>query len=124
MMKPKSKKNVSTSKPLIVKGSIGLSRPMYYALIGVITEVLSDLEKEKKERLLKDPKGDTKVDKLNEPKIAQDIYDKIGKIYPTSTFNVVILNLVGGEFQFKCSKESAGFLSVASGNRIFNIFKL
>ena len=96
---------------------------MYYALIGIITEVISDREKEKKERLLKDPNAAPKIDKLNETKIAQDIYEKIGKLYPESNFNVVILNLVGGDYQFCSNKDNTAYISVASGNRIFMIFK-
>ena len=123
MNRPKSKKVVSSTKPLIIKGAYNLSKTMYYALIGIITEVISDREKEKKERLLKDPNAAPKIDKLNDTKIAQDIYEKIGKLYPESNFNVVILNLVGGEYQFFSNKDNTAYISVASGNRIFMIFK-
>ena len=44
-------------------------------------------------------------------------------LYPDSNFNVVILNLVGGEYQFANSRENTGYLAVASGNRVFTIFK-
>lgn len=123
MNRPKSKKVVSSTKPLIINGANNLSKTMYYALIGIITEVISDREKEKKERLLKDPNAAPKIDKLNDTKIAQDIYEKIGKLYPESNFNVVILNLVGGEYQFFSNKDNTAYISVASGNRIFMIFK-
>ena len=123
MNRPKSKKVVSSTKPLIIQGANNLSKTMYYALIGIITEVISDREKEKKERLLKDPNAAPKIDKLNDTKIAQDIYEKIGKLYPESNFNVVILNLVGGEYQFFSNKDNTAYISVASGNRIFMIFK-
>ena len=123
MNRPKSKKVVSSTKPLIIREANNLSKTMYYALIGIITEVISDREKEKKERLLKDPNAAPKIDKLNDTKIAQDIYEKIGKLYPESNFNVVILNLVGGEYQFFSNKDNTAYISVASGNRIFMIFK-
>ena len=96
---------------------------MYYALLGVITEAISDREKDIRQQLLLNPNGRTVVEKLNETKIAQDIYDKIGRLYPDSNFNVVILNLVGGEYQFANSRENTGYLAVASGNRVFTIFK-
>ena len=120
--RPKLQKILSP-QPLIVKGYANLSRAMYYALLGIITEVISDREKDKRQQLLLNPNGKTVVEKLNEAKIAQDIYDKIGRLYPDSNFNVVILNLVGGEFQFANSRENTGYLAVASGNRIFTIFK-
>ena len=60
---------------------------------------------------------------MDDPKIAEEIYDKIGKIYPDSNFNVMVLNLVGGSYQFHCYKDNTGYISVASGNRIFMIFK-
>ena len=120
--RPKLQKILSP-QPLIVKGYANLSRAMYYALLGIITEVISDREKDKRQQLLLNPNGKTVVEKLNEAKIAQDIYDKIGRLYPDSNFNVVILNLVGGEYQFANSRENTGYLSVASGNRIFTIFK-
>lgn len=124
MNRPKSKKGLAGSKPLIVRGYYNFSRVMYYALLGVITEVLSDKEKEKKEKLLKDPNSVKNIDKLNEAKIAEDIYDKIGKLYPESNFNVVILNQVGGDYQFAYNKENTtAYLSVASGNRVFMIFR-
>ena len=120
--RPKLQKILSP-QPLIVKGYANLSRAMYYALLGIITEVISDREKDKRQQLLLNPNGKTVVEKLSEAKIAQDIYDKIGRLYPDSNFNVVILNLVGGEFQFANSRENTGYLAVASGNRIFTIFK-
>ena len=96
---------------------------MYYSLNKIITEENSDREKDKRQQLLLNPNGKTVVEKLSEAKIAQDIYDKIGRLYPDSNFNVVILNLVGGEYQFANSRENTGYLAVASGNRIFTIFK-
>jgi hypothetical protein len=120
--RPKLQKILSP-QPLIVKGYANLSRAMYYALLGIITEVISDREKDKRQQLLLNQNGKTVVEKLSEAKIAQDIYDKIGRLYPDSNFNVVILNLVGGEFQFANSRENTGYLAVASGNRIFTIFK-
>jgi len=114
---------ILSPQPLIVKGYANLSRAMYYALLGIITEAVSDREKDIRQQLLLNPNGRTVVEKLNETKIAQDIYDKIGRLYPDSNFNVVILNLVGGEFQFANSRENTGYLAVASGNRIFTIFK-
>ena len=116
-------KNLTTPKPLIIKGYNNLSRTMYYALIGIITETISDMEKDKKEQLLKNPNGRIIPEKLNEAKISKDIYDKIGRLYPDSCFNVVVLNLVGGEFQFANSRENTAYLSVISGNRVFMIFK-
>ncbi len=118
--KPKLKKILSP-QPLIVKSYANLSRAMYYALLGIITEVISDREKDKKQQLLQT--GKIFDDNLRETKIAQDIYDKIGRLYPDSNFNVVIMNLVGGEYQFANSREDTAYLSVASGNRIFMIFK-
>ena len=118
--KPKLKKILSP-QPLIVKSYANLSRAMYYALLGIITEVISDREKDKKQQLLQT--GKIFDENLTETKIAQDIYDKIGRLYPDSNFNVVIMNLVGGEYQFANSREDTAYLSVASGNRIFMIFK-
>ena len=120
--RPKLQKILSP-QPLIVKGYANLSRAMYYSLLGIITEVISDREKDKRQQLLLNPNGKTVVEKLSEAKIAQDIYDKIGRLYPDSNFNVVILNLVGGEYQFANSRANTGYYSVASGNRIFTIFK-
>ena len=114
---------ILSPQPLIVKGYANLSRAMYYALLGIITEAVSDREKDIRQQLLLNPNGRTVVEKLNETKIAQDIYDKIGRLYPDSNFNVVILNLVGGEYQFANSRENTGYLAVASGNRVFTIFK-
>ena len=124
MNRPKSKKKLSTApKPLIIRGYYNFSKIQLYALIGIITEVLSDREKERNERLKKG-QNTQKIEKYNDTKIVEDIYDKIGKIYPDSTFNVVIINLVGGEYQFACSKEkTTSYLSVSSGNRTFMIFK-
>ena len=118
--RPKLKKILSP-QPLIVKSYANLSRAMYYALLGIITEVISDREKDKKQQLLQT--GTIFDENLRETKIAQDIYDKIGRLYPDSNFNVVIMNLVGGEYQFANSREDTAYLSVASGNRIFMIFK-
>ena len=118
--KPKLKKILSP-QPLIVKSYANLSRAMYYALLGIITEVISDREKDKKQQLLQT--GKIFDENLRETKIAQDIYDKIGRLYPDSNFNVVIMNLVGGEYQFANSREDTAYLSVASGNRVFMIFK-
>ena len=118
--KPKLKKILSP-QPLIVKSYANLSRAMYYALLGIITEVISDREKDRKQQLLQT--GKIFDENLRETKIAQDIYDKIGRLYPDSNFNVVILNLVGGEYQFANSREDTAYLSVASGNRVFMIFK-
>jgi hypothetical protein len=123
MIKPKIKKPTTSTRPLIVNGYFNLSRVQYYALLGIITEVISDREKEKKEKLLKDPKAKPKPEKLDDPSIAQEIYNRIGKLYPDSNFNVVILNLLGGEYQFYSSKENVSYLSVGSGKRIFMIFK-
>ena len=114
---------ILSPQPLIVKGYANLSRAMYYTLLGIITEAVSDREKDIRQQLLLNPNGRTVVEKLNETKIAQDIYDKIGRLYPDSKFNVVILNLVGGEYQFANSRENTGYLAVASGNRVFTIFK-
>ena len=114
---------ILSPQPLIVKGYANLSRAMYYALLGIITEAISDREKDIRQQLLLNPNGRTVVEKLNETKMAQDIYDKIGRLYPDSNFNVVILNLVGGEYQFANSRENTGYLAVASGNRVFTIFK-
>ena len=118
--KPKLKKILSP-QPLIVKSYANLSRAMYYALLGIITEVISDREKDRKQQLLQT--GKIFDENLRETKIAQDIYDKIGRLYPDSNFNVVIMNLVGGEYQFANSREDTAYLSVASGNRVFMIFK-
>jgi len=125
MNKQKSKKPISLTQYLIVKDHSNLSKTMYYALLGIITEVLSDREIERKEKLKLNPKAEIKIDNLNEAKIAKDIYDKIGKIYPDSTFNVVIFNLTNssGEHQFACSQNNSGYLSVQLGNKIFMIFK-
>ena len=121
---PKRKKIVSsTPNPLIVRGYANFTKTMYYALLGIITETISDIEKDKNEKKAKDPHYVPKPDKLNDPKIAEDIYNKIGKLYPLSTFNVVILNLVGGNYQFSTSKETTAYLSVSSGNKVFTIFK-
>ena len=114
---------ILSPQPLIVKGYANLSRAMYYTLLGIITEAVSDREKDIRQQLLLNPNGRTVVEKLKKKKIAQDIYDKIGRLYPDSNFNVVILNLVGGEYQFANSRENTGYLAVASGNRIFTIFK-
>ena len=114
---------ILSPQPLIVKGYANLSRAMYYALLGIITEAVSDREKDIRQQLLLNPNGRTVVEKLNDTKLAQDIYDKIGRLYPDSNFNVVILNLVGGEYQFANSRENTGYLAVASGNRVFTIFK-
>ena len=118
--KPKLKKILSP-QPLIVKSYSNLSRAMYYALLGIITEVISDREKDRKQQLLQT--GKIFDENLKETKIAQDIYDKIGRLYPDSNFNVVIMNLVGDEYQFANSREDTAYLSVASGNRVFMIFK-
>ena len=124
MIMPKRKKIVSsTPKPLIVRGYANFTKTMYYALLGIITETISDIEKDKNEKKAKDPHYVPKPDKLNDPKIAEDIYNKIGKLYPLSTFNVVILNLVGGSYQFSTSKDYTSYLSVSSGNKVFMIFK-
>ena len=120
--KPKLKKILSP-QPLIVKSYNNFSRAMYYALLGIVTEVISDKEKEKKQQLLLNPNGKLISEKLDDAKIAKDIYDKIGRLYPDSTFNVVVLNLVGGEYQYSYSKENTAYLAVASGNRVFMIFK-
>ena len=116
-------KNLTNPKPLIIKGYNNLSRTIYYALIGIITETISDMEKEKKAQLLKNPNGIIIPEKLNDAKIAKDIYDKIGRLYPDCSFNVVVLNLVGGEHQFANSRDNTAYLSVISGNRVFMIFK-
>ena len=97
---------------------------MKYALLGIITEVVSDIEKEKKEKLLKDPNTVKKIDKLDDTKIVEDIYRKLLSLYPTSTFNVVIINLVGGTYQFSNSREDTIYIQVQSGNRVFMIFKI
>ena len=78
---------ILSPQPLIVKGYANLSRAMYYALLGIITEAISDREKDIRQQLLLNPNGRTVVEKLNETKIAQDIYDKIGRLYPDSNFN-------------------------------------
>ena len=115
-------KKISSPQPLIVKSYKNFSRAMYYALLGIVTEVISDREKDKKQQLLQN-NGRIEPERLDDAQIAKDIYDKIGRLYPDSNFNVVILNLVGGEYQFANSRENTGYLSVASGNRIFTIFK-
>ena len=122
--RPKSKKVPAGPKPLIVTGYNNFSRVMYYALLGIITEVISDREKEKKEKLRNAPNSMPKTEKFNDTKIAEDIYNKLGKLYPETTFNVVILNLVGGGYQFAHNKEDkTAYLSVTSGDRVFMIFK-
>lgn len=124
MNRPKSKKKVFPSpKPLIVRCRANFSNTMYYALLGVITEVISDKEKEKIQKYNKDPNYKPKPDKLDDAQIAKDIYDKIGTIYPLSTFNVVILNSAGGDYQFSTNKDTTSYLSVSSGDRVFMIFK-
>ena len=95
---------------------------MYYALLGIVTEVISDREKDKKQQLLQN-NGRFEPERLDDAQIAKDIYDKIGRLYPDSTFNVIVVNLVGGEFQYSYSKENTAYLAVASGNRVFMIFK-
>ena len=122
-MKSKTKK-VHPTPPLILKKSTITSKAVKYALLGIITEVVSDIEKEKKERLLKDPNTIKKIDKLDDTKIVEDIYRKLLSLYPTSTFNVVIINLVGGTFQYSCSREDTTYIQVQSGNRVFMIFKI
>ena len=119
--KPKLQKILSP-QPLIVKGYNNLSRAMYYALLGIITEVISDKEKDKRQQLYQN-NGKIIPERLDDVQIAKDIYDKIGRLYPDSSFNVVVLNLVGGEYQFANSRENTAYLSVASGNRVFMIFK-
>ena len=49
-------KNLTNPKPLIIKGYNNLSRTMYYALIGIITETISDMEKEKIKKIKKNGK--------------------------------------------------------------------
>ena len=120
--KPKLTKILSP-QPLIVKSYANLSRAMYYALLGIITEAISDREKDKKQQFLQNPNGRINIENLNEAKIAQDIYYKIGRLYPDSNFNVVILNLVGGDYQFANSRDNTAYLCVVSGNRVFTIFK-
>ena len=122
-MKSKTKK-VPPTPPLIVENSTIPSKQMKYALLGIITEVVSDREKEKKERLLKDPNSAKNTEKLDSTKIVQDIYDRLMSLYPTSTFNVVIINLVGGIFQFSYSREDTSYIRVKSGNKVFMIFKI
>ena len=122
-MKSKIKK-VPPSPPLILKHSTIVSKQMKYALLGVITEVVSDREKEKREKLLKDPNAAKKIDKLDDTKIVEDIYTRLMSLYPTSTFNVVIINLVGGEFQFTYSRDDTTYIQVQNGSRIFMIFKI
>ena len=116
-------KKIITPQPLIVQSYANFSRSMYYSLLGIITEVLSDKEKEKKQQLMQNHNLKIEAEKLNETKIAKDIYDKIGRLYPDSSFNVVILNLVGGEYQYANYKNDTAYLAVSSGNRIFMIFK-
>ena len=115
-------KKISSPQPLIVKSYKNFSRAMYYALLGIVTEVISDREKDKKQQLLQN-NGRIEPEKLDDAQIAKDIYDKIGRLYPDSTFNVIVVNLVGGEFQYSYSKENTAYLAVASGNRVFMIFK-
>ena len=115
-------KKISSPQPLIVKSYKNFSRTMYYALLGIVTEVISDREKDKKQQLLQN-NGRIEPERLDDAQIAKDIYDKIGRLYPDSTFNVIVVNLVGGEFQYSYSKENTAYLAVASGNRVFMIFK-
>ena len=115
-------KKISSPQPLIVKSYKNFSRAMYYALLGIVTEVISDREKDKKQQLLQN-NGRFEPERLDDAQIAKDIYDKIGRLYPDSTFNVIVVNLVGGEFQYSYSKENTAYLAVASGNRVFMIFK-
>ena len=115
-------KKISSPQPLIVKSYKNFSRAMYYALLGIVTEVISDREKDKKQQLLQN-NGRIEPERLDDAQIAKDIYDKIGRLYPDSTFNVIVINLVGGEFQYSYSKENTAYLAVASGNRVFMIFK-
>lgn len=115
-------KKISSPQPLIVKSYKNFSRAMYYALLGIVTEVISDREKDKKQQLLQN-NGRIEPERLDDAQIAKDIYDKIGRLYPDSTFNVVVANLVGGEYQYAYSKENTAYLAVASGNRVFMIFK-
>ena len=115
-------KKISSPQPLIVKSYKNFSRAMYYALLGIVTEVISDREKDKKQQLLQN-NGRIEPERLDDAQIAKDIYDKIGRLYPDSTFNVIVVNLVGGEFQYSYSKEKTAYLAVASGNRVFMIFK-
>ena len=122
-MKSKTKK-VPPTPPLILKNSTILSKQMKYALLGIITEVVSDREKEKKEKLLKDPNAIKKIDKLDDTKIVQDIYNRLMSLYPTSTFNVVIINRVGGIYQYSCSRDDTTFIQVECGKRVFMIFKI
>lgn len=122
-MKSKTKK-IPPTPPLILKNSTIGSKVMKYALLGVIAEVVSDREKERKERLLKDPNANKKIDKLDDTKIVEDIYLRLMSLYPTAIFNVVIINLVGGDFQFSFSREDTTYIQVQSGNRVFMIFKI
>ena len=115
-------KKISSPQPLIVKSYKNFSRAMYYALLGIVTEVISDREKDKKQQLLQN-NGRIEPERLDDAQIAKDIYDKIGRLYPDSTFNVIVVNLVGGEFQYSYSKENTAYLAVTSGNRVFMIFK-
>ena len=115
-------KKISSPQPLIVKSYKNFSRAMYYALLGIVTEVISDREKDKKQQLLQN-NGRIEPERLDDAQIAKDIYDIIGRLYPDSTFNVIVVNLVGGEFQYSYSKENTAYLAVASGNRVFMIFK-
>ena len=115
-------KKILSSKPLIVKSYNNFSRAMYYALLGIVTEVISDKEKDKRQQLYQN-NGKIIPEKLDDVQIAKDIYDKIGRLYPDSTFNVVVANLVGGEYQYAYSKENTANLVIASGNRFFMIFK-
>ena len=115
-------KKILSSQPLIVKSYNNFSRSMYYALLGIVTEVISDKEKDKRQQLYQN-NGKIIPERLDDVQIAKDIYDKIGRLYPDSTFNVVVANLVGGEYQYAYSKENTAYLAVASGNRVFMIFK-
>ena len=115
-------KKILSSQPLIVKSYNNFSRAMYYALLGIVTEVISDKEKDKRQQSYQN-NGKIIPERLDDVQIAKDIYDKIGRLYPDSTFNVVVANLVGGEYQYAYSKENTAYLAVASGNRVFMIFK-
>ena len=115
-------KKILSSQPLVVKSYNNFSRSMYYALLGIVTEVISDKEKDKRQQLYQN-NGKIIPERLDDVQIAKDIYDKIGRLYPDSTFNVVVANLVGGEYQYAYSKENTAYLAVASGNRVFMIFK-
>ena len=122
-MKSKTKK-LPPTPPLILRESTIPSRQMKYVLLGVITEVVSDIEKEKREKFLKDPNSIKKIDKLDDTKIVEDIYRRLMSLYPTAIFNVVIINSVAGNnFQFSNSGDTS-FIQVQSGKRVFMIFKI